>query len=205
MKLAEWQGFAARAAKPRSAARHAGIGMAYYVEKTAGGFEMAHVEVRADGEVHVIAGTQSNGQGHETAYAQLVAERLDVPIEIVKVTSGDSDAIRAGGGTGGSRSLTMAGGAIGVAVKDIVEKGKAHRLATNSKPRPRHRIRRRQIPHRRHRPLDRPLRSRPHRQDASRTSKTSKASPPTASSARVPTPGRTAATSAKSRSTPRPA
>jgi aerobic carbon-monoxide dehydrogenase large subunit len=129
MQLADWQGFKSRAAQAKTRGRIAGIGMAYYVEKTAGGFEMAHIEVRAAGEVHVIAGTQSNGQGHETAYAQLVAERLGVPIEIVKVTSGDSDAIRAGGGTGGSRSITMAGGAIGVAVKDIVEKGKA--IASN--------------------------------------------------------------------------
>ncbi len=135
VKLADWEGFAGRAAAAKSRGRIAGIGMAYYVEKTAGGFEMAHIEVRAPlpnqttGEIHVIAGTQSNGQGHETAYAQLVAERLDVPIEIVKVTSGDTDAIRAGGGTGGSRSLTMAGGAIGVAVKDIVEKGK--QIASN--------------------------------------------------------------------------
>jgi carbon-monoxide dehydrogenase large subunit len=124
LTLADWQDFKSRAAAAKAKGRLAGIGMAYYVEKTAGGFEMAHIEVRADGEIHVIAGTQSNGQGHETAYAQLVAERLEVPIEIVKVTSGDTDAIRAGGGTGGSRSLTMAGGAIGVAVKDIVEKGK---------------------------------------------------------------------------------
>ncbi len=135
MTLAGWRDFASRAASARKRGRLAGIGMAYYVEKTAGGFELTHVEVRAPqanqtiGEVHVIAGTQSNGQGHETAYAQLVAERLGVPIEIVKVTSGDTDALRAGGGTGGSRSLTMAGGAIGVAVKDIVEKGKA--LASN--------------------------------------------------------------------------
>ena len=129
MGLAEWQGFKSRAAAAKARGKIAGIGMAYYVEKTAGGFEMAHIEVRADGEVRVIAGTQSNGQGHETAYAQLVAERLGVPIEIVKVTSGDTDAIKAGGGTGGSRSLTMAGGAIGVAVKDIVEKGKA--IASN--------------------------------------------------------------------------
>jgi carbon-monoxide dehydrogenase large subunit len=135
MKRADWPGFKSRAASAKARGKIAGIGMAYYVEKTAGGFEMAHIEVRAplpgqaSGEVHVIAGTQSNGQGHETAYAQLVAERLEVPIEIVKVTSGDSDAIRAGGGTGGSRSLTMAGGAIGVAVKDIVEKGKA--IASN--------------------------------------------------------------------------
>jgi carbon-monoxide dehydrogenase large subunit len=129
IKLADWQGFAARASAAKARGRIAGIGMAYYVEKTAGGFEMAHIEVRAEGEVRVVAGTQSNGQGHETAYAQLVAERLGVPIEIVKVMSGDTDAIRAGGGTGGSRSITMAGGAIGVAVKDIVEKGKA--IASN--------------------------------------------------------------------------
>jgi len=128
-KHAEWAAFEARRKAARARGKVAGIGMAYYVERTAAGFEMAHVEVRADGEVHVIAGTQSNGQGHETAYAQLVAERLGVPIEIVKVTSGDSDAIRAGGGTGGSRSIMMAGGAIGVAVTDIVEKGKA--LAAN--------------------------------------------------------------------------
>jgi carbon-monoxide dehydrogenase large subunit len=129
IKLADWQGFAVRAAAAKARGKLAGIGMSYYVEKTAAGFEMTHVEVRADGEVYVIAGTQSNGQGHETAYAQLVAERLGVPIEIVKVTSGDSDALKAGGGTGGSRSIMMAGGAIGVAVKDIVEKGKA--LAAN--------------------------------------------------------------------------
>ena len=128
-KQADWSGFEARRKAARARGKTAGIGMAYYVERTAAGFEMAHVEVRADGEVHVIAGTQSNGQGHETAYAQLVAERLGVPIEIVKVTSGDSDAIKAGGGTGGSRSIMMAGGAINVAVKDVIEKGKA--LAAN--------------------------------------------------------------------------
>jgi len=128
-KQADWSGFDARRKSARGRGRIAGIGMAYYVERTAAGFEMTHIEVRADGEVHVIAGTQSNGQGHETAYAQLVAERLGVPIDIVKVTSGDSDAMRAGGGTGGSRSIMMAGGAIGVAVTDIVAKGKA--LAAN--------------------------------------------------------------------------
>jgi carbon-monoxide dehydrogenase large subunit len=128
-KEADWAGFEARRKTARSKGRVAGIGVSYYVERTAAGFEMAHVEVRSGGEVHVIAGTQSNGQGHETAYAQLVAERLGVPIDIIKVTSGDSDAIRAGGGTGGSRSIMMAGGAIGVAVTDIIEKGKA--LAAN--------------------------------------------------------------------------
>ncbi|HAH08926.1 MAG TPA: carbon monoxide dehydrogenase, partial [Alphaproteobacteria bacterium] len=98
--------------------------IAYYVEKTAGGFELAHIEVRADGEVHVVAGTQTNGQGHETAYAQLVAEQLGIDIARVKVTCGDSEASRGGGGTGGSRSLIMAGGAIGVAVETVIDKGR---------------------------------------------------------------------------------
>ena len=125
MKLAGWHDFSTRAKAASQRSRIAGIGMAYYVEKTAGGFEMAHIDVRADGEVHVIAGTQSNGQGHETAYAQIVAAQLGVDIGRVKVSFGDTDKLSAGGGTGGSRSLTMAGGASIIAVKDILEKGKA--------------------------------------------------------------------------------
>jgi carbon-monoxide dehydrogenase large subunit len=124
LALADSQGFANRKAEARKRGKLLGQGVAYYVEKTAGGFELAQIEVRADGEVHVIAGTQSNGQGHETAYAQLVAGQLGVDIARVKVTSGDSEASRAGGGTGGSRSLIMAGGAIGVAVDAVIEKGK---------------------------------------------------------------------------------
>ncbi|HAJ46629.1 MAG TPA: carbon monoxide dehydrogenase, partial [Alphaproteobacteria bacterium] len=122
--LADAAGFATRQSKARAAGKLRGFGIAYYVEKTAGGFELAHIEVRADGEVHVVAGTQTNGQGHETAYAQLVAEQLGIDIARVKVTCGDSEASRGGGGTGGSRSLIMAGGAIGVAVETVIDKGR---------------------------------------------------------------------------------
>jgi carbon-monoxide dehydrogenase large subunit len=125
LEMAGWSTFPARAAAARKRGRLAGIGLAYYVEKTAGGFEMAHVDVRADGEVHVIAGTQSNGQGHETAYAQVVAAQLGVDISCVKISFGDSDRLAKGGGTGGSRSLTMAGGASLVAIRDVIERGKA--------------------------------------------------------------------------------
>jgi carbon-monoxide dehydrogenase large subunit len=125
LELAEAKTFPARKAAARAKGRLLGVGVSYYIEKTAGGFEMAQIEVRADGDVHVLAGTQSNGQGHETAYAQLVAEQLGVDIAKVKVMGGDTDAIRAGGGTGGSRSLVMAGGALGVTVASVVEKGKA--------------------------------------------------------------------------------
>ena len=130
LDLAAWSSFPARAAAAKARGRLAGIGMAYYVEKTAGGFEMAHVEVRADGQVHVIAGTQSNGQGHETAYAQVVAAELGVDIDRVKVSFGDSDRLAHGGGTGGSRSLTMAGGASLVAIKDVVSRGAAIAAST---------------------------------------------------------------------------
>lgn len=124
LALSDEAGFAARKSAAKARGKLLGRGVAYYVEKTAGGFELAHVEVRADGEVHAIAGTQSNGQGHETAFAQLIADQLGVDIAKVKVTCGDSEAARAGGGTGGSRSLIMAGGAIGLAVDAVVEKGK---------------------------------------------------------------------------------
>jgi len=129
IKLAGWKDFPARAAEARKRGKLAGIGMAYYVEKTAGGFEMAHIDVRADGTVLVIAGTQSNGQGHETAYAQVVAAELGIDISRITVSFGDSDKLPVGGGTGGSRSLTMAGGASLVAVKDILERGKT--IASN--------------------------------------------------------------------------
>lgn len=124
INLSGWSDFKTRAANARKQGKLAGIGMAYYVEKTAGGFEMAHIDVRADGTVLVVAGTQSNGQGHETAYAQVVAAQLGIDIARVKVSFGDTDTLRAGGGTGGSRSLTMAGGASLVAVKEILERGK---------------------------------------------------------------------------------
>jgi carbon-monoxide dehydrogenase large subunit len=124
LALAGAETFSARKASARARGKLLGLGVSYYVEKTAGGFELAHIEVLPGGEVRVIAGTQSNGQGHETAYAQLVAERFGVDIAKVKVLGGDSDTIRAGGGTGGSRSLVMAGAAIGVAVDAVIEKGK---------------------------------------------------------------------------------
>lgn len=124
LALSDQLGFASRKAAARARGKLLGRGLAYYVEKTAGGFELAHVEVRADGEVHAVAGTQTNGQGHETAYAQLIAEQLGVDIAKVKVTCGDSEASRGGGGTGGSRSLIMAGGAIGIAVDAVLDKGK---------------------------------------------------------------------------------
>ncbi len=76
-----------------------------------------------NGAVELHVGTQSNGQGHETAFAQIVAERLGVPFESIAVKQGDTDWVN-GGGTGGSRSLNMAGGALNASSDEVIARGK---------------------------------------------------------------------------------
>ena len=85
-----------------------GFGFASYIECTAWGEgEEGSVKLERNGDFTVLIGTQSTGQGHETAYAQTVAQHLDVPIERVKVVQGDTDRIPTGNGTGGSRSIPI--------------------------------------------------------------------------------------------------
>ena len=86
--------------------------------------EGAKVRFLEDGTVAIHVGTQSNGQGHETAYAQLLHERLGVPFERIRIVQGDTEAMESGGGTGGSRSLTAEGTAILRAAEIVIEKGK---------------------------------------------------------------------------------
>ncbi|MCX8100605.1 MAG: xanthine dehydrogenase family protein molybdopterin-binding subunit [Geminicoccaceae bacterium] len=122
---ADWQGFPARRAEAARRGKLRGIGLCYYIESTMGNpVEHASVRFAADGTVEVLVGTQSNGQGHETAYAQVLTERLGVPFEKIRVVQGDTDAIAEGGGTGGSRSLTAEGVAICEASDRVIEKGK---------------------------------------------------------------------------------
>jgi len=125
MKEADWAGFAKRkdAAKARGKLR--GIGMAYYVEACGGApNEKATLYVNDDETVTLTIGNQSNGQGHETAYAQLITEGLGVPLESIKVVQGDTATIAFGNGTGGSRALPVGGAATTNAVNDVVAKGK---------------------------------------------------------------------------------
>src|SRR5262249_8826898 len=112
--------------KKESAARGKlrGFGFGYYVEITAAmGNEPAAVKFTENGGVDLYVGTQSNGQGHETAYAQLVAEKLGVPFPSMTGKQGDTPWVN-GGGTGGSRSLNMAGGALLAASDEVIKKGK---------------------------------------------------------------------------------
>jgi carbon-monoxide dehydrogenase large subunit len=103
-----------------------GIGVAAYVEITAGGGaeEFGAVEVHADGTATIYAGTQSHGQGHQTAYAMLVADQTGIPVEQITLIDGDTDRVRTGGGTGGSRSLQLGGSAVQGATEAMVTKAK---------------------------------------------------------------------------------
>jgi len=125
LERADVASFAARRMQSKTRGRLRGLGIAYYVEITfAVGSEPARVKFTDNGGVELYVGTQSNGQGHETAFAQIVAERLGVPFESITVKQGDTEWVN-GGGTGGSRSLNMSGGALGVASEEVIREGKS--------------------------------------------------------------------------------
>ena len=125
LEEADWGGFAKRRAEAAGRGRRRGIGMAYYIESTMGDpQEAARIEFADDGMVNIVVGTQSNGQGHETAYAQVLNDRLGIPFEKIRVVQGDTAKLKWGGGTGGSRSLTAEGMAIRDASDIVIERGK---------------------------------------------------------------------------------
>lgn len=110
LERADWRGFGARLQDSKSRGMLRGIGMSTYIEACAfAGSEAAYVTLNSDGSVTCKIGTQSNGQGHETVYAQFIAEKLNMDIGDICVQQGDSDAIPSGGGTSGSRSIPLGG------------------------------------------------------------------------------------------------
>ncbi len=121
-ELVDWKGFARRAAQSKRAGRLRGIGIATYVEACGNnGPETANIQLDRDGGVTLLIGSQSTGQGHATSYAQLVADRLDLPPERVRVVQGDTDRIAGGAGTGGSSSIPIGGVAVDRASKTLAE------------------------------------------------------------------------------------
>jgi carbon-monoxide dehydrogenase large subunit len=121
----DWAGFEKRRAEAAKRGKKRGIGMAYYLEATGGGpTENAKVVFAEDGMVDVHVGTQSTGQGHETAYAMLTSHELGIPLEKIRIRQGDSESLPDGGGTGGARSLYSEGQAILVTTASVIEKGK---------------------------------------------------------------------------------
>ena len=138
LAMAEWDSFPARRAAAAAQGKLRGIGISTYVEACgiapsklvgqlgarAGLYEVANVRVHPTGSVTVFTGTHSHGQGHETTFAQLVADQLGVPISLVDVVHGDTSRIPFGMGTYGSRSLAVGGSAMVKAMDKVIAKGK---------------------------------------------------------------------------------
>lgn len=114
------------ARRERGDTRLLGIGVSTYVEVTAGGMtsEIGAVEVHTDGTVTVKTGTSPHGQGHETAWAQIVADQLGVPMDAITVIHSDTALVASGMGTGGSRSAQIGGSAVFKAGETVVAKAK---------------------------------------------------------------------------------
>ncbi|WP_420349021.1 xanthine dehydrogenase family protein molybdopterin-binding subunit [Pelagibius sp.] len=122
---ADWAGFAERRREASSRGKLRGLGLASYGEVCgSNGEETARLKLREDGGVTLWIGTQSNGQGHFTAYTQLLADKLGLEPEQVEIHQGDSWDLPQGGGTGGSRSLLMGGMALDGAADKVIERSR---------------------------------------------------------------------------------
>src|SRR6202451_3603440 len=125
MDIADWKGFPARRREAKRRGKLLGRGLANYVESSIGAAkEQAQIKVRPDGRVDAVIGTQSNGQGHETSFAQVVADLLHVPDEAVKIIYGDTAVVKVGGGSHSGRSMRHAATVFSKAAVDIIAKGK---------------------------------------------------------------------------------
>ncbi len=122
---ADWAGFEARRAASRGRGKLRGIGMSYYMEVTANmPQEAADIRFKPDGRVAMLVGTGPSGQGHETAFAQILEDRLGIPFDSIDFIFGDTDALKQGGGTGGAKSLMLAGTALVDASEKIIARGR---------------------------------------------------------------------------------
>lgn len=103
-----------------------GIGVACYVEITAGGSgeEYAEVTIHPDGRATIVAGTAAHGQGHATTYAMIVSEMTGIAVENISLVDGDTGRVPRGGGTGGSRSLQLAGSATMRATEGVIDRAR---------------------------------------------------------------------------------
>jgi CO/xanthine dehydrogenase Mo-binding subunit len=129
--LVDWDDFAGYRDRARAEGRRVGLGIGCYVEGTGvGPYEGGHIQVETSGRVNVSTGLTSQGQGHETAFAQVVAQELGVPMEDVFVTTGDTRRMPYAVGTFASRAAVMSGNAIALAARQV--RAKALRIAADA-------------------------------------------------------------------------
>ncbi|HZP88706.1 MAG TPA: molybdopterin cofactor-binding domain-containing protein, partial [Burkholderiales bacterium] len=138
MKMADYKGFESRRAEAKSRGKLRGIGFSSYIEACGlapsqvigqlgggvGQWEAAQIKFNPTGNVQVLTGSHSHGQSHETTFAQIVSDKLGVPIENIEIVHGDTATTPFGMGTYGSRSLAVGGSAIVKATDKIIAKGK---------------------------------------------------------------------------------
>jgi aerobic carbon-monoxide dehydrogenase large subunit len=122
LEIADYARLRAEQRAARERGELLGIGIATTIEVSGQGNEFGSVEVEPDGTVVARSGSSSHGQGHLTSFAQVVADRLGVPFEKVRIIQGDTAAMPSGGGTGGSRSMVVGGSAVARASDGVIEK-----------------------------------------------------------------------------------
>lgn len=125
LAAADHGGFEHRRARSREAGLLRGLGIGMFVENDGGApSEFAEVEVVGDGTVNVYVGTQDFGMGHRTMFAQIAASRLDVPFEAIRIVFGDTDRVKQGSGSHGSRSARIGGTAVVMGVDKVIEQAR---------------------------------------------------------------------------------
>jgi carbon-monoxide dehydrogenase large subunit len=128
--MADWNGFAARREASKKKGKLRGIGMSSTIERAASpSYECAAIRFTPGGVATVSVGTTQQGQGHETIYRQILADKLGIAQEDMRVQEGDTAILSFGGGTGGSRSATLGGSVVALAAEKVLNK--ARRIASH--------------------------------------------------------------------------
>ncbi len=136
LRIADVDGFKQRRREAKKRGRLLGLGIANYVESSIGSpRERAEITVRPEGRVDVVIGTQPSGQGHETSFAQVAADLLGLPVEVVNIILGDTDIVSVGGGSHSGRSMRHAATVMSQAATALIAKGRQiAALALNTTP-----------------------------------------------------------------------
>ncbi len=125
LQLSDWEGFAQRRADSALRGRLRGIGLANYIESPVGApRERIELQVDIEGRVDIVSGTQSTGQGHETSFGQVVADQLSIPMDRIRLRSGDTSFVKVGGGTHSDRSMRLGGTLLLQASAQLIEKAR---------------------------------------------------------------------------------